>query len=54
MTDQTIGETTSQIKVLNPDLLVVAAYSVIGLLVMLNAMLHSPELGALIVQFNQF
>jgi hypothetical protein len=54
MTDQAIGEATRQIRLLNPDFLVVAAYSAIGLLVMLNAVLHFPELGALIVQFNQF
>jgi len=54
MTDQTISQTAARIKALNPEFLAVAAFSVIGILVTLNVMLHFPELGALITQYNQF
>jgi hypothetical protein len=32
----------------------VVAFSLIGLLTTLNLVLHFPELGALIVKYNQF
>ena len=54
MTDQTISKTVPRIKALNPDFLAVAAFSAIGILVMLNVMLRFPEFGTLIAQYNQF
>jgi hypothetical protein len=38
----------------NPDLLAVLAFCFIGLLVALNLILRFPDLGAVIVQYNQF
>jgi hypothetical protein len=38
----------------DPDLLAIAAFCLIGLLLMLNLMLLFPDLGALIAQYNQF
>ena len=40
--------------VANPDLQVVLALSLIGLLLTLNLMFHFPDLDAIIVQANQF
>jgi hypothetical protein len=54
MTDQPISQTAPRTKALNPDFVATATFSVIGLLVMLNAMLYHPALGALIAQYNQF
>jgi len=36
------------------DLAAVAIFCAIGLLVMFNAMLRFPDLGAIIAQYNQF
>ena len=38
----------------NRDLQAVAAFSIIGLLIVLNLMLFFPNLGTLIAQYNQF
>jgi hypothetical protein len=38
----------------DPDLAVVVAFSVIGLLIALNVILRFPDLGAVIEQYNQF
>jgi hypothetical protein len=55
MADQTtINQTTSLIEAVNPDFLTVAAFSVVGILVMLNLILRFPDLGLLIAQYNQF
>ena len=40
--------------VTNPDLQLVVAFSLIGLLLTLNVMFRFPDLGALIAQYNQF
>jgi hypothetical protein len=52
MTDQ--PSVKPQAKSLNPDFVMVASFSAIGLLAMLNPMLHFPKLGAVIAQYNQF
>ncbi len=36
------------------DFELVLAFSLIGLLIVLNLMFHFPELGAVIAQYNQF
>jgi hypothetical protein len=54
MTDQTVTRTAPRIKTLNADFVAVAAFSMIGFLVMLNVVLRVPDLGALIAQYNQF
>jgi hypothetical protein len=54
MTDQTVTRTARPLKTLNPDFLAVVSFSMIGVLVMLNAMLRFPDLGTLIAQYNQF
>jgi hypothetical protein len=38
----------------NPDILLVIAFSLIGLLLTITFILRFPDLGALIVQYNQF
>jgi hypothetical protein len=38
----------------NPDMLLVIAFSLIGLLLTIIFILCFPDLGALIVQYNQF
>ena len=40
--------------VTNPDLHLVLALSLIGLLLTLNIMFRFPDLGAIIAQYNQF
>jgi hypothetical protein len=42
------------IAVTNPDLQAVVAFALIGLLLTLNVMFRSPDLGAIIAQYNQF
>ena len=42
------------IAVTNPDLQAVVAFSLIGLLLILNVMFRFPDLGAIIAQYNQF
>jgi hypothetical protein len=42
------------IAVTNPDLQAVVAFTLIGLLLTLNVMFRSPDLGAIIAQYNQF
>jgi hypothetical protein len=54
MTDQAINQATSRTQTRSSDFLVVAAFSAIGLLVMLNVILRFPDLGTVIAQFNQF
>jgi hypothetical protein len=39
---------------LTPDLLVIAAFCLIGLLSTFNMVLRFPDLGAVIEQYNQF
>jgi hypothetical protein len=41
-------------RIMNPDLLAIVAFCLIGLLLMLNLMFRFPDLGAVIEQFNQF
>jgi hypothetical protein len=48
------GASPVLIAVTNPDLQAVVAVSLIGLLLTLNVMSRSPDLGALIAQYNQF
>ena len=38
----------------NPDILLVTAFSLIGILLTLAFMLRFPDLGAVIAQYNQF
>jgi hypothetical protein len=38
----------------NPDILLVIVFSLIGIVLTLTFMLRFPDLGALIVQYNQF
>ena len=40
--------------IINPDLVMVVVFCAIGLLVSANVMLHFPEVGATIVQLEQF
>ena len=42
------------IAVTNADLQAVVAFALIGLLLTLNVMFRSPDLGAIIAQYNQF
>jgi hypothetical protein len=41
-------------RIMTPDLLVVVAFCLIGLLLMLNMMFRFPDLGAVIEQYNRF
>jgi hypothetical protein len=54
MTDRTVIRPARRIKTFNPDFLAVAAFSIIGILVILNAMLRFADLRMLIGQYNQF
>jgi hypothetical protein len=58
MTDQTVSHlptrTESSHRAWSPEFLAVAAFSAIGLLVMLNVMLRLPEVGAVLIQYGQF
>jgi hypothetical protein len=38
----------------DPDLIAVALFCAIGLLVTINVILRSPDLGAIITQYSQF
>ena len=38
----------------DPDLQIVAAFCLIGLLLMLNLIFRFPDMGAVIAQYNQF
>jgi hypothetical protein len=40
--------------IMNPDLLAVIAFCLIGVLLALNIILRFPEFGAVIEQYNQF
>jgi len=57
MTEQTISQATETIRInrwFNSEGWLVAAFSLIGVLIVLNVMFRFPELGALIAQYNQF
>ncbi len=54
MTDQIIRQSRLRVHSRNSDLWTVAAFSVIGILVMLNLMLSLPDLSILVAQYNQF
>jgi hypothetical protein len=54
MTDQAITTASRSKTFTVPEWWPVVAFSLIGLLVTLNVILHFPEWGAVIAQYNQF